>query len=295
MKDFFNKNKFHIGIIISMFIWGVSWPSGKIVSTYGNATDIVFIRFVIVFITLLVLLISFKISLKIKFIGWKHILASGILMAMYSYFFLTGVKNGMAGAGGVLVTTLNPIFAFSIGLFLNKRLPQKNEIIGLFIGVLAGCILLKVWEDGNKIFDSGNIFFLSASLVWAIMSKITSKGTQFGDSSTFSLYLYAITVLVLALFINVNEIENILHISDTTFWINIAFNGALSTSICTTFYFYATTRIGAENASSYIFLVPLSAAISSFILLDETIKLNTIIGGILGIIAVYVINKKTIK
>jgi drug/metabolite transporter (DMT)-like permease len=41
--------------------------------------------------------------------------------------------------------------------------------------------------------------------------------------------------------------------------------------------------------------VPLCAAISSWLLLGEQIKLHTAIGGLLGIAAVYMINKKSRK
>ena len=63
--------------------------------------------------------------------------------------------------------------------------------------------------------------------------------------------------------------------------------------MATTIYFYATTKVGAEKASSY----PLygSTGSSGFVLASfvaERILPHTIIGGVLGMIAVYVINKK---
>ena len=72
----------------------------------------------------------------------------------------------------------------------------------------------------------------------------------------------------------------------------MAYTSVISTSIATTFYFLATVSLGAEKASSFIFLVPLSAALSSWFLLGETIQINTIAGGVLGIMAVYMLNKK---
>jgi drug/metabolite transporter (DMT)-like permease len=47
---------------------------------------------------------------------------------------------------------------------------------------------------------------------------------------------------------------------------------------------------GAEKASSFIFMVPLGAAVSAWLLLGEHIQIHTAIGGILGISAVYMIN-----
>lgn len=294
MSNFFQKYFFYIFIVFSMFVWGISWPSAKIVSVYGKPVEILCIRFFVVWLVLGLILILRKVYFKILFAqAWKNILITGLLMTSYSYCFLNGVSHGFAGAGGVLVTTLNPIFAFALGLLLEKKVPKLTQLIGLSIGLVAGLVLLKIWAISSFLLDTGNLFFLAAALIWAIMSKITAKASQYGDSAIFSFYLYVVTWLVLVSFSDFSEITHILKVSDGKFWINIFFNGAISTSICTTFYFYATTKVGAENASSFIFLVPISAAISSFVILGENILLNTLIGGVLGVVAVYLINRKS--
>ncbi|MCR6640451.1 MAG: DMT family transporter [Sporocytophaga sp.] len=58
------------------------------------------------------------------------------------------------------------------------------------------------------------------------------------------------------------------------------------------FFFVATSRLGAGKASTFIFLVPFSAALGSWIFLKEVPEIHTIIGGFLGIFAVYMINRK---
>jgi len=73
----------------------------------------------------------------------------------------------------------------------------------------------------------------------------------------------------------------------------LIFSATITTSLATTFYFYATAKIGANKASSFIFLVPLSAAVGSWVILGEVPLWNTIAGGILGIVAVFILNRKT--
>ena len=58
-------------------------------------------------------------------------------------------------------------------------------------------------------------------------------------------------------------------------------------------YFFASSKIGAVKASSFIFVVPLTAIVFSKIFLNEQIRLTTLIGGCLSIIAVYTINRKS--
>ena len=281
-----------IGIIVSMFLWGLSWPSGKVLTNYCSAVNFTVYRYILVVTTMLILLPSLKISFKIRKEGIPAFIASGILLAIYSYFFFLGIKKGAAGAGGVLVTTLNPIMAYMIGMILGRRLPSRNEAVGLLLGITAGIILLKIWDNTSALLDSGNLYFLAASFTWAAMSKVTAQGARYGSSMSFSLWQYLVTLVCLIPFMNVPEMQAAIHIKDPRFWLNLFFGAVIVTALATTIYFYTTTRLGAEKASSFIFLVPLAAAVSSWLFLGEQIRSHTIMGGILGMGAVYMINKK---
>ena len=280
------------GMVISMFLWGLSWPSGKVLTHYSSAINFAVYRYIIVVATLFLLLALSRSSMKVSKAGLPSVLASGVLLAAYSYFFFMGLKNGSPGAGGVLVTTLNPIVAYTLGIFLNRKFPSKNETIGLVLGIVAGSILLQLWSGAHSLFESGNIFFLLAALTWAVMSKFTSKGAQYGTSLGFSLWQYLVTLLCMLPMMDVHEFQRAMGIRDLVFWGNLFFSSAIVTSLATTVYFYTTTRLGAEKASSFIFLVPLAEAISSWLFLGEQIMPHTIIGGALGMAAVYMINKK---
>lgn len=282
-----------IAIIFSMFLWGLSWPSGKVLSRYCSAVNFSVYRYILVIATLLIALPFMGVSLRIRKAGIPMFIVSGILLSVYSYFFFVGIKLGSPGAGGVLVTTLNPIIAYAIGTALSRKIPGSKDILGLVLGMAACCVLLKVWDPNSSIADSGNLYFLLAAFTWAVMSKFTSKGAQYGTSMGFSLWQYIVTLACLTPLVNVPEFAAVFQIKDPIFWLNLFFGSVIVTAIATTMFFYSTTRIGAERASSFIFLVPLCAALSSFLFLGEQIHLHTAVGGVLGIGAVYLINIKT--
>lgn len=284
-----------IAIIVSMFLWGLGWPSAKVLTHFASVINLVVYRYIIVIGSLFLFLLFSRGRMTIDKKGIPVVIAAGALLAAYSYLFFMGLKNGSPGAGGVLVTTLNPIMAYALGALIDRKLPAGNEAVGLGLGVLAGVILLKLWT-GNSILDSGNIYFLLSAVLWAAMSKFTSKGTRYGTSAGFSLWQYVITLACLLPLIDIKEFTVVQHINVASFWANLFFGAIMVTTVATTMYFYATTRLGAEKASSFIFLVPLAAAVSSWLFLGEHIFAHTIIGGLLGMAAVYMINKKrTIK
>ena len=280
------------GIVISMFLWGLSWPSNKVLTHYCSVVNFTVYRYILVVATMLLVVFFLGAGFTIKRKGVPAFITSGLLLALYSYLFFEGLINGSPGAGGVLVTTLNPIMAYAINIIIKRKLPSGNEAVGLVLGVAAGCILLQVWHNSATLLESGNLFFLLAALTWAVMSKFTATGAQYGSSITFSLWQYIVTLLCLLPLANFTEMRAAIHITDIAFWLNLFFGSAIVTTMATTIYFYTTTRLGPEKASSFIFLVPLAAAVSSALLLGEKIHAHTAAGGALGMIAVYFINKR---
>lgn len=279
-------------MILSMCIWGTSWSSAKILGTYTSTFNLTFLRFVLVPIALLPITHFVKIKRNVAKKGWFHLIGASVFIVLYTTFFFKGVHNGFAGAGGVLVTTLNPIFAYIIGLFISKILPKKQEYIGLALGFTAGMILLKVWENSRAILDIGNSYFILAALSWAIMSKISSHANKFGNAIGFTFWTHVITALALSTFVDYKELYTLLTTADLKFWFNIIYFGIINSALATTCFLYVTARIGAERASTYIYIVPSMAVLTSWLLIGESILWNTIAGGALGIFAVFIINGK---
>jgi len=286
------QNSLVIAIIVSMLIWGLSWPSAKILSGHISYANFGAYRYVLALLTLFPTLLFLKAPLKIKKKGIPVAILSGVLLALYNLFFFKGLRMGFAGAGGVLVTILNPIMAYGIGLLVSRKRPSRNEFIGLTLGLTAGCVLLKIWNNADTLFASGNLYFLAAAFTWAVMSKFTSVAFRYGYSISFSLWQYLVTMCCFLPMLNVKELQTTIATADIVFWINLFFSAAIVTSGATTLYFYATAKLGAEKASSFIFIVPFAAAVSSWLLLSESILIHTAIGGVIGILAVYMINKK---
>ena len=296
MNEQTGTNKiFIVGMILSMTCWGFSWTSGKILTEYGDPLTISFLRFALTFVSLLVLLPIMKEKLTISSRGRRDLLISSALISLYTFLFFKGVSVGKAGAGGVLVTVLNPIIIYAITIALARRRPTHNEAIGLALGLLAGVILLKLVTEADEIFKAGNIYFLFAACSWAVLSRFTSKAGKYGSSLSFSLWMYGISTALMLLLAGLSPTIATLQRGDGMFWGNLFFSATITTSLATTFFFVATSRIGASRASSFIFMVPFSAALGSWMFLGEVIEMHTIIGGLLGIAAVYILNRKDVK
>jgi membrane-associated phospholipid phosphatase len=77
-----------------------------------------------------------------------------------------------------------------------------------------------------------------------------------------------------------------------TYWFNILYLGVISNAFATTVYFYAVSKLGSARASSYIFIVPATALLMASVYLHEPVKMTTVTGGLIALIAVAMLRGK---
>ncbi|WP_348518441.1 DMT family transporter [Campylobacter sp. CCS1377] len=285
----------YILLIIAMFLWGSSWPTSKILTTYTSPAVITFWRFLFVFLGSFSMLYFLKIPLKIPLQIFKWVFCAGILNGLYTFVFFIALRYGEAGKGGVLVTTMIPIFSYiffmlSIVLRKNEKLIQrvgKSEILGLILGLASGFCLLNLGSL-DEIFGKFNILFLLCALIWASITLFTHKAKG-AHPLTINLYINLISTLMFSWVLFLDEPFKVLT-SDVKFWVNMFVVVVLSTIIGTSIYYYAIHRLGGVKANSFVLITPASALICSFFILDEVPTVLTLIGCILAIFAIYFIN-----
>ena len=213
-------------------------------------------------------------------------------MVSYNYFYFKGTQIGLAGAGGVLVTTLNPILTTLFASLIFGSIMQRKDWLGLGLGLLGGAFIIRLWEmDISYFLQSGNLFFILSSLSWVCVTIITSRSKNTIPFMAYSYWSFTFACL-LSIPKSINEDLLIIFNFDTVFWLNLMMLSVLAMSFGTSIYFLASLRLGPRKSSSYIFLVPLTAMGFAMYFLSEPLQLSTLFGGTLGIMAVYLINKE---
>jgi len=280
----------YIVMIIAMATWGLSWTNGKILGNYTSVPVLMVWRFIIAAVSMLTVLIYTGADWRINFKGGIAVFYSAILLVLYNHFYFTGTKLGPAGAGGVLVTTLNPVLTFILISIVHRRIPQGKALIGIILGILGGSILINIWQEGaSVVFSSGNQYFVLCAGSWAFLTLISSGINKHMSTLTYSFWLYLMSAIIsLGLGFNANLLQVFSY--GISFWLNMISISVGAMAFATTAYFIATSRLGSEKASAFIFTVPLSAMAFSMLILDEALKLNVLLGGLLSIAAVYLIN-----
>ena len=286
-----NSITFQILLLIGMLTWGLSWTNGKILGSYGNVNVIITWRFFFAFIAFSPFLILSKNPFYPSKASIPFILLNSIFIISYNLFYFSGTKIGYASTGGILVTTLNPILTAILARIIFKTHIKNTDLIGLGIGLIGSCTLIKIWTINLELMlKTGNLFFVLASFSWVCVTLITafSKGLIHFIPYTFWSFFFG---FIFSLLLSINEDLFIIYSFDYIFWINFIFISVGAMAFGQGIYFKATSILGAKNASSYILIVPIAAAVFAILILDESLDIFVITGGILSFIAVFILNR----
>jgi len=282
----------YIIMIIAMASWGLSWTNGKILGNYTSVSMLMFWRFGIAALAMVPILLYAGVSIRLTPRSAAGIFASSILLMLYNYFYFTGTHVGKAGAGGVLVTTLNPVATFILVSAMERIRIQRRPLIGILMGILGGTIIINLWGRGMEaIFVHGNQYFLLCASTWAVLTLISSRIGKHIHILAYSFWLYLISAAFSFLFIDKSKVFAVFDLN-LSFWLNLLSISVGAMAFATTAYFIAASRLGSSKAAAFTFTVPVSAMLFSMLILKESLQLNVVFGGLFSIAAVVLINSQ---
>ena len=277
-------------LILSMFLWGGGWTALKIITIELPMEVILFWRFFLMSVAFLPILYFLKKPITLNTNSLKYIAMSSILNIAFMVSSFFGVKYGLAGSGGVIITTLSPLITFLLVFILFGKKLFLSQYLGLALGAIGGVIMLEL-NDMSLFLNGSNVYFLLCAVIWAGVTILSQHSHRYIHPIHYS-FLISLVATVSSFFYAYNS--NLLSVfnQNIEFWVSLIYLAVLGQTVATTIFFIATGKLGSEKTSSYMFLVPLFALLSAWAILDEPLLTHILIGGVLSLIAVYFINKK---
>jgi len=296
LKDFFvgeekNNIKYFAGMIIAMLIWGVSWTSGKAIVTHVHAEVAAFWRYAISLITVIPVIWYLKVPMKKDKIAFFYMFIAGLFISLFNYLFFMGLSHGEAGYGGTMVTAISPILTYIMSIVILKNKVSTKQVLALVIGIFGALILLKVPFEGFAFLNINSLYFLECAIIWSIVTIFAQKASKRVDPMMYTLVVFAVTCFTNMIFALPYE-PFAFSTFDSVFWWNIVFVGLLAGTFSTALFFISASHLGAHQAAVFMFIVPIGAIVSSWIVYDEKILLSTVVGCLLTFVAVVLFNSK---
>ena len=273
------KAIFHIMAIAVAAIWGTTFISSKVLIQEGlSPAEIMLLRFAVAYIGIALftrerwLCDSWKDELLMVALG----ITGGSL-----YFLLENTALVYTQASNVAIIIAATPLLTTIAIDLISRQERVNRsiyyysiisLIGVALVVFNGKFILKL----NPI---GDMLTLGASIMWVLYSIIILKVQGKYSSAMISRKIFFYGVLTLLPYFAFESMDITWELlCKPVIAGNLIFLGVLASLVCYVARNMVIEKLGAINSTNYLYLNPVVALVTSYLVLDERITLLAIIG-----------------
>lgn len=272
----------HLATLLTIAIWGTTFISTKVLLTDFQPVEILFFRFVLGFLALLIVCPRL---LKGTTFRQEVTFAAAGLCGVCLYYLLENIAltYTMASNVGVIISVAPFFTAILSHLFLKgEEKLRVNFLIGFLIA-MAGIALISFNGSSLHLNLTGDLLALLAALVWACYSILTRKISSYGYHTiltTRRVFFYGLLFMIPTLFLFDFNWDPA-RLAEPVNLLNLLFLGLGASALCFVTWNFAVKLLGAVKTSIYIYMVPVITVAASVLLLHEPFTWMTGAGTVL--------------
>ena len=279
----------HLFAIITIFIWGTTFISTKILLESFSPVEILLIRFTIGFV---VLLVVYPHRLKVTDKKQELYFAAAGLCGVTLYYLIENIALTYTYASNVgVILSIAPFFtAIFAHFFLDNEKLRVQFFFGFVVAVVG--IFLISYNGSNvlQLNPRGDILAVIAAAVWAVYSILVKKISNFHYNTiqtTRRIFFYGLVFILPTLFVFGFKPDINLLIQPVNLF-NILFLGLCASALCFVTWNSAVKILGAIKTSAYIYIGPVITVVTSVIVLRETITGIAVFGIVLTLVGLFI-------
>ncbi len=287
LRKLFDKlfNKWVV-LISTILFWGLAFTAIKYSVNYLSPVELAALRFAIAdlfFVTGIALN-----GLRVDKGDIPAVFALGIFGVVIYHTALNAGEIYISSGVASLIISTAPIFVLMFSwAFLKERI-TKLKVLGTLIA-FAGVAALSKPETGNG--DVAGILLVLLSAISAAAYTVLGKRLMGKyDSVTLTNYAMMLGSIPLLVFA-APAVKKVLNVPDFTLISSILFLGIFSTYLGYQGWYYFLQREEASRASVFLLAIPFVAILAGALLLNESITLLTVVGGLAVVLGIVVVIK----
>jgi probable blue pigment (indigoidine) exporter len=271
-------------VILATSLMGSSFAIGKMGLAYSSPILLVAFRFSIAGIIMGILVKVFKRAHPASTKAWGKIVLVGLFQTtgVMACIFLS-LKTINAGESSILTFT-NPFLVVLFGTLFVKARYRTLQWVGVIIGFIGVFITLGM----SLQYETGTILGLASAVSWSIATLLIKKWELEFDN--WVLTAYQMLFGGLALFITSFLFEKPFFLV-TGESMTILLWLAIMASIVQFGSWFTVLRIGDPGkTSAFLFLAPFFGVLTGWLLLNESLSLNVLLGGMMIFLGIFLVN-----
>jgi len=276
--------------LLFVFFWSSAFVSGQIIVQSASPFASLSFRFVIVAFGFLLFGLAFKEKIFVKN---SLVLQSGVTGIFFHGFYLGGVffsySIGLSATLSALIVGLQPVLTNILSGPILKERVTSTQWIGIILG-LIGTVFVIGLDIGKSIPVLGvvaSIVALIGATTATIWQKKFTNSLSLSTNNFYQALAAAIFLFFVSLFFEVSYIN-----FTTPFILSMGWQIIMVSFGAFTILMYLIKIGSASKTSNLFFLVPPTTAVMAWLVLNEELLRNDIIGLIITAIGVYMATRK---
>ena len=284
----------YVAILVTTVLWSSSLIFAKLI--FDQLTPILFVALRYTLATPFLFILAFqgrkKQPLRSFRANWKVLFITGVSGPFISQVLQYIGLELTTASDALLLLNLTPIFAVLIAVPVLDEKITLDKLVGLIVATIGAIFIVLNASPEFSLFTVerviGNIIIIISTLFFAIngiAGKIAVKFTN-TVSTTFYSTLFAVPFIWATA--GAFEDVTILFTMSIEVWIIVLWVALVNTVIAFMLYYESMKHIEASRVQIILNLIAVWGVMMSILVLNETVTLLQILGGVLTIIGVII-------
>ncbi len=280
---------FHLGALLTIIAWGVSFVSTKVLLEHGlQPTEVYVYRTLLAYMMVLCVCHKrfFSNSLRDELLFVVCGLCAGSL-----YFIAenTALEYTLVSNVSLIVTLAPLLTTLLVGAIYKSEKPGKGVLVGSLVALTGVGFVIFNSSFVLDVKPLGDLLSLAAALSWAVYSLVLRKLNAFYSVMFISrkTFFYGMLTAVPFLFMQSSHTP-VSVFMEFDVWSNFLFLGLFCSMLAFIIWAWVNKGLGAIKANNYLYFQPIVTLIASALLLGEKVSIIGYTGCALILLGVWV-------
>jgi drug/metabolite transporter (DMT)-like permease len=264
-------------LLLLSAIWGASFLFMRIGAPVLGPSLLILARTGLAALFLALLAIHLRQALDARR-HWRHYLLLGLFNSALPFLLLAHAAQTLSASLLSILNASAPLWATAVGALWLRSLPAPKALVGMLLGVIGVGLLAGVETLGQPKASAQAIAAgLGAALSYGIASTYAKTAPAVGAFANAHGSMWAATLLVLPLAVAAPPLP---AAPTLTVMLAVVALGIVCSGVAYLLYFRLIADIGAAQALTVTYLIPLFGILWGVLFLDEAVGWHTLLGGV---------------
>lgn len=265
----------HMGAILAISAWGLSFPCTKVLMEDGGFTPVEMYEYRFIAAYVLLLVFTFRRIMSKSLKDELQFMLCGICAGSL-YFITENYALKFTTAGNVsLLSSISPIFTTILMALIFKQRIKVGVMTGSVVAFIGAGFIIFSHGEGLNVRPTGDLLALSAAMSWAVYTVVVKRLIPHYTSLfiTRKLFFYGvITGLPLLIFQKAPlHLHLLFDFAEPKFFINFIFLVVMCSLSAYILWNEAMKQLGPVTSNNYLYAQPMVTMIGAYFILGEHI------------------------